>query len=301
MIPFLSSRPFSNAPAGARFSRQGRLAGLAVLLLFATAARANDFVVVSAEAIPQYRRTSAPQGGLAVETYVFSPGRYFSGQARDASEEATQFRAIAESLAPALAKQNYLPSRDPKHADLLLIVHWGTTQTYDDPNRELTIEQLNSALAEYRSAAGATGDADPGAINQIGMDIASHGSLQERFMKDNAELLGYQRSLQKRERRLYASEEEQTMRYELAEPRYFVILMAYDYRVLQKEKRRLLLWTTHMNVRSAGTNFRIALPAMTSAAATFFGQDRSDPVHLDRPLRSGRVEVGTPQVVPDKK
>ncbi|PTX96620.1 hypothetical protein [Opitutus sp. ER46] len=296
--------PFGSRFYGPRVSRASRARGwwlpLALAFLAATSAPAADFVVVSAGAIPQYQRPRDSRGAVLAETYVVSPGRYFSGQTRDRAAEATKFRAIITSLGPALAQQRYFPAKDPARADLLLIVHWGTTQTYEDPNRELTIEKLNSAFSAYASAAAENGGiADPGAMNELFSGMAGDASLAQRYLDENAELLGYKRSLRARSGRILPSEEEKTMRHELGEERYFLVVMAYDYRVLQKEKRRALVWTTHMNVRAAGNNFALVLPELTRAGAALFGRDTPDPVHIQPTLRRGDVQVGELRVLPE--
>ena len=38
------------------------------------------------------------------------------------------FSRIAEALAPELAQHQYFPAKDFRAADLLLVVHWGTTR-----------------------------------------------------------------------------------------------------------------------------------------------------------------------------
>jgi hypothetical protein len=275
----------------------------AATIVFALAAsgvsRASDLVVVSAEAIPQYHPPKSATGKVVPQTYSFTEGKHFGANLEDKSDNDATFRSVIEALAPAMAKQAYVPPAKGTPADLLVVVHWGTTQVYTDPNRDLQVEQMNAALDEYRNGADAAGNNDPGRINQIAGDINSGASLQQSFMDRNAELLGFKRSLRKRVQRVLPSEEEITMRHETNEERYFIILMAYDYDLLRKQKKQHLLWTTHMSVRAAGTNFRIALPQLSIAASPFFGRDFDDPVHIQTNEKEGRVELGEPKVVPD--
>jgi hypothetical protein len=169
---------------------------------------------------------------------------------------------------------------------------------YEDPNRQSDIERLNTAVAEYKAAFAEKGMmADSGALNQAIADGENSASLQDRILWENAELLGYKRSLNKASQRMFPSEEEITMRAELAEERYFVILMAYDYPMIKKEKKARLLWVTRMSVRSPGNNFTTAMPEMTRVGAGFFGQQRDDISRVRTNAREGRVELGEPRVI----
>jgi hypothetical protein len=281
------------------FTTRFRYAGLAIVawVLGTAAARAGDFVVVSAEAIPQYKRAVTSKGSPAPQSYIVTEGRHFGAAVRDTSEEKMAFMDIAKTLAPALAKQAYFPARAGTDPDLLIVIHWGTTHPYDDPSQQFDIERRNAALDDYKAvASGNDGKADPEAINQVLAQQNAGIDIQQRMMDEAAELLGYKRSLRTRSKSIMASEEEKTMVAELNEERYFIALMAYDYGVFKREKRRQLLWTTHMNVRSAGQNFTMALPAMATIAANYFGKDKVEPVHVS-PEHRGRVEVGEPTVV----
>jgi hypothetical protein len=87
------------------------------------------------------------------------------------------------------------------------------------------------------------------------------------------------------------------MRLELAEERYFVVLMAYDYQLLKTQKKPRLLWVTRMSMRSLGKNFTEAVPSLTRVAADFFGQGRDDITRVETKLREGQVEIGELRVI----
>ena len=259
-------------------------------------AAGGEWVVVSATAAPEYRRTKGPDGVLP-ESYVFSPGIHFGGATRDATQEKMPFLSIAKTLAAGLARQRYLPAIEAEKANLVIVVHWGTTETYEDPNRQTNLESLNKELADYIAAIQANGMASPGALNALLSNQETDATRQQQFLNANAELLGYKRSLLKEGERLFSSEEEITMRSELAEERYFVVLMAYDYQLLKKEKKPRLLWVTRMSVRSPGNNFAEAVPGMTRVAADFFGQQHEDLTRVQTKLPEGKVEIGEVKVV----
>lgn len=262
----------------------------------AQAAFGGEFVVVSATAAPEYRRTKGPDGIMA-ESYVFSPGIHFGGTTRDKTQENLPFVTVAQTLAPALARQKYLPAPDPAKANLVIVVHWGSTETYDDPQKEENLEKVNTELAAYRSAIQENGIASPGALNGALSNQEAAGASAEQYLRANAELLGYKLSLAKEEQRMFSSEEEITMRSELLEERYFVVLMAYDYQLLKTEKKSRLLWVTRMSVRSPGNNFKTAVPDMARIAADFFGQQHEDLTRLETKRREGQVDIGELKVL----
>jgi hypothetical protein len=90
---------------------------------------------------------------------------------------------------------------------------------------------------------------------------------------------------------------------EIEQNRYFVVLMAYDFQVLMKEKKHVLLWETRFSISQRRNAFDRALPAMASYASRYFGQDSNGLVR--KPVPVGKVEVGEPTVIemvhtPDK-
>jgi hypothetical protein len=259
-------------------------------------AAGGEWVVVSATAAPEYHRTKGPEGVLP-ESYVFTPGIHFGGSARDATQEKMPFLTIAQTLSAGLARQRYLPAKDPANAKLVIVVHWGSTETYEDPNRQTNLESLHKELTDYIAQIQQSGIANPGPLNALLSNQQTDAMRQLQFINANAELLGYRRSLLKEGERLFSSEEENTMRSELAEERYFVVLMAYDYQLLKKEKKPRLLWVTRMSVRSPGNNFAEAVPGMTRVAADFFGQQHEDLTRVQTKLPEGKVEIGELKVV----
>lgn len=68
--------------------------------------------------------------------------------------------------------------------------------------------------------------------------------------------------------------DELTMSVELNEERYFVILMAYDYQHMRREKKPKLLWVTRLSLRARATISRKHCrrwrwPGPTSLAASW--------------------------------
>jgi hypothetical protein len=285
--------------------------------------RADDPVAVSAVASKDYGQRKFGSGSPKRETYLFFQGKFFGGSERDPDLERAQFIDIAKILAVNLVRQNYVPTKDQQNADLLIVVHWGTTTVYQDPNAVDNTTRKNVAMARYNSAVAAAQAAtggnpgptapDTGQSGYLGLDQGevnselaladAENATSAMSVASNSALLGFGRDLAKAEDWDTASSsgmstEEVSLRLLLSEERYFVILMAYDYHTMKKGSRPKLLWTTRFSVRAPGNSFTGVLPAMSRAAADYFGQNL-DRLKFQKPgdLREGKVQVGEPKVV----
>lgn len=76
----------------------------------------------------------------------------------------------------------------------------------------------------------------------------------------------------------------------MEEQRYFVILMAYDFQLLAKEKKHKLVWETRFSIRQRHHDFAKDLASMSTYASRYFGQDTGGAIHKEIPL--GTVEIG---------
>jgi len=73
---------------------------------------------------------------------------------------------------------------------------------------------------------------------------------------------------------------------------YFVDVSAYDYAAYESAKKKVLLWRTTMNVPTAGTTLATSAPQLITEGAPSFGHEKMVPA------TAGKVQVGTPTVVP---
>ena len=271
--------------------------GLLCPVFAAPTVQLNERIAVSATAAPDYRPGDAP-GVRRDETYVFAEGKYFESETKDRGLERTSFALLTKQLAPDLAKQRYFPTTDATAADLLIVVYWGATQVYEDPQRDQMLQQLADVLPAYTASIRETGMADPGEMNRISDSLSWARDNAAAATARNAALLGYARSLHRfGQDNGYLSEREKFLRVELAEERYFVVLMAYDNRAFRQDKVRKLRWVTRLSVRTAGNNFLEALPVLSQAGSHVFGRQTEDLVHLKANLREGRVDIGELRVV----
>lgn len=251
----------------------------------------HDVIAISATAAKEYTRLTTPSGQPKPESYVFAEGRFFGGHTVDRGLDRTKFADIARSLAVNLARQNYFPARSPAAADLLLVVHWGTTEIYEDPQREFTALAAQEAVTAFRAAQESSNIADPTALNFELNALATAQSSAQAAINRNAILLGYERKLEKERRELAPTAAEITMTNELNEERYFVIVIAYDNRMVKKDTKARILWITRLSIRSPGNNFTGALPVLSKAGSEVFGRQVDDLIKVKVSDPRGTVKL----------
>ena len=276
-----------------------RLVLVLVTLLTASLLQAvqTENIAVSSTAAPDYIRKKNAAGGMEPETYIFTQGHFLGGDTVDKGLSKTTFSDILKILVPNLAKQNYLPTADVTGADLVIFVHWGLTQVYQDPEKAFANDELNNAVSEYNASIGATGKADS---NNLNMALDRRETTEASTMgaiARNAALLGYARSLGKERHNLMPTAAEQTMNEELNEERYFIILMAYDNLFRKGLHKQRLLWVTRLSVRSPGNNFADSLPAMSKVGADLFGHQLDELVRVKTPIQRGSVKLGEMEIL----
>jgi hypothetical protein len=77
---------------------------------------------------------------------------------------------------------------------------------------------------------------------------------------------------------------------ELEEDRYFVVLTAFDYQKLVKEKKQKFLWEVRFSIREHGTAFDDRIKGMAELASDYFGRNSGGLRHDTLP--DGHVEIG---------
>ena len=80
---------------------------------------------------------------------------------------------------------------------------------------------------------------------------------------------------------------------EIEQNRYFVVLMAYDFQLMWKQKKHKLLWETRFSISERRNQFDKALPVMGQYASRYFGQDSNGLSRTRVP--EGQVKVGEPK------
>jgi hypothetical protein len=286
----------------------------------------GSVTVVSSKVAPGYVRVTRPDGTYKQETFALGNGGRWTGTVVDATIDKVAFMDVARAIAGPLAAKGYVSSSDPKATQQLIMVYWGRTSTPERFESTASSSLLQTATAKAAAVHGANaqfvtfsgetvvppsmamtcGKFDPATTvdqvtGQIDADNAMTGAMSlvaaENHSRDlmdakNASLLGYDswwdatadfKGTPLEHRR-------QDMLDELEHDRYFVIIMAYDFQKVWKQKQHNLLWETRFSVRQRGIDFEKALPLMAKNAAKYFGRDSHGLLHEDLP--DGHVEVG---------
>jgi hypothetical protein len=262
-----------------------RLAPLAVVLLFGLRALAEptpsgEITAISSRVYSGYSRTMLPDGAIRPEHYGLAVGGDVSWltsgleestppPVNDSTIDKVNFAAISRMIQGPLESQKYIPTSEPRDADLLIVVFWGRS-------------------------------VGSGAFSQSGSGL-SLGIDQDLVDLQNARLMGFDSTHLFDQgfsdpSNMMANIRRQVHSRDLAavkEDRYFVILRAFDFQAAWKQKQIRLLWETRFSVSQRGHDFRKDLPGMAMTASQFFGHDTHGLV--EKPIPEGRVEIGVPQ------
>ncbi len=297
------------------------LAAGALLLVPAIPLAADDagVVAVYAAASPAYTRTPLPGGGFKPETYAFGEGGRWGGSLNDFSIDRLRFLDVARLLGPSLAARQYVPAdpKAPDRTDLLLMVYWGTTSGTNDaasgPEYQIaqSLEHLNPAgmaplpqsrgssvagSGEQQQRAALDGGRDS-ALAQADMMIAMANRRRDRTNAENAMILGYLPDLRRTDG--YQGTALDFIRGDIVddieESRYFVVLLAYDFQLLWKQKQRRLLWEARFSLPERRSEFDKALLVMAQQASRYFGGDSHGLVRQRLP--DVNVIIGNPKLL----
>jgi hypothetical protein len=281
----------------------------------------NDAVAISSRASGDYVRATAADGTPAAETYAFARGGLWK-TVEGGTKDDLDFMDVARTVAVPLASQNYRSSTDPKTTRLLIMVYWGTTRVPDHATNSIATQNLQVATQAVMAAnldahmvhfnpgdscapmemqQGSQINSAVRTPEQISMENAMTGAMamasaedsqRSQLDKENAMMLGYDSWWAETAQFKDTPQEyrRQDLMGELEARRYFVVLMAYDFQMVWKEKKAKLLWETRFSVREHGDDFAKRLAAMAASAGPYFGKDIGKLIR--KPLPEGRVEVG---------
>jgi hypothetical protein len=288
-------------------------------LLGGMCAQAEVVEAIASKAAKDYVRKKLPDGTFKAETYVFGEGDDWRGARVDSTIDKMDFMDVARVLAVPLAKKQYLPTHDPKTTDELIMMSWGTTRAPEAISHSAPAQRLQEASqmhdrarimlkdahsrTEYIAAQQMLSESD----NQIMMDLSAvqaENQVRENTDMRTATLLGYDSWWVAVKSAMGGSplgQRRMDMENELEEDRYFVVLTAFDYQKLVKEKKPKFLWEVRFSIREQGTQFDKRIPGMAELASDYFGRD-SGGLHHDT-LPEGHVEIGPVEslgVVPGK-
>jgi hypothetical protein len=257
---------------------------------------------VSSKVSGDYIRSKAPDGSFVPELYSFGKGGYWGGEFRDDTIDKMDFMDVVRNIAPPLEAQQYIPGKDPSRTRLLIMVYWGTTAVPPPYENDTLYQNYWQALQEYRIllASGDGIEADEvlsSGLHQL--DMAN--GIRDRLDFKNAALLGYDASGRigtdwgKYLSHTALKNEGNDERDEIEENRYFVVLMAYDFRLLWKQRKHKLLWEARFSINEKHNQFDKALPAMARYASRYFGQPTNGLIR--QRLLQDHVEIGEPTLI----
>ena len=270
---------------------------------------AEGTTAVASRVSKDYVRKKLPDGWFQPEAYAFGKGGVWGSPIRDETVDRLSFMDIARVIAVPLAGQNYVPARDPNKTKLLILVYWGTTDvpepTYESSAYQTYDTEVQEANLLLQSGAGIgaidAGDALMSSALQL---LKMENSRRALIDYKNANLLGYNspdgqaliNTAAGNQREFTALRRSvNDLIPEIETRRYFVVLMAYDFQLLWKQKEHKLLWETRFSINQPRNDFGKALPAMAQTASRYFGKESHGLVRQVIP--EGRVEVHEPTLI----
>ena len=293
--------------------------GILAAHLLAPVALAEEVEAISSKIAKDYVRKKLPDGSFRPETYTFGKGDNMTGARVDATIDKMDFMDVARILSVPLADKGYLPTRDPNTTQELIMVYWGTTrapefatesnshflqQGVTEAQRQdvLKLKDANGKRTEEMSAKELLAQ-DDDLLLAATIGIQAENQRREDQDMRTATLLGYDSWWVSANAAMDGSVQgrrKADMRAELEEDRSFVVLTAFDYRKLVKEKKSKFLWGVRFSIREHGTAFDDRIKGMAELASNYFGRDSGGLQHDAIP--EGRVEIGPVKslgVVPD--
>jgi hypothetical protein len=274
--------------------------------------RGEEIEAIASKTAKDYVRKTLPDGSFQPETYVFGKGDDWRGARVDPTIDKVDFMDVARAVAVPLAQKQYLPTQDPKTTQELIMVYWGTTRApeYATESNSHVLAQLANAQRDYALHIVSGGSAStPDSVRDIpkkqalaeadnAVLVANLGIQQENQRREDqdmktATLLGYDSwwvSANAAMDGTAMGRRKADMRAELEEDRYFVVLTAFDYQALVKQKKQKFLWEVRFSIREHGTAFDSNLGAMVAKASDYFGRNSGGLQHLELP--AGNVELG---------
>lgn len=267
----------------------------------------NGVTAVASKVSKDYVRAKLPDGSFQPEFYAFGEGGNWGGEIADATIDKLKFIDAARIITGSLAAQKFFSAKDPTKTKLLIMLYWGTTAVPARPDIDPMYSEYYNLMDEYRIMVAAH---DPGADAML--TSALHVLSMANHMRDNldfrnAAMLGYDSTdLIGTDYARYIAHtalgtDQRDQVAEIEENRYFVVLMAYDFQLMWKQKKHKLLWETRFSINERHNQFDKALPVMAQYASRYFGQDSNGLLRTRVP--EGRVEVGEPKAlgeVPEK-
>jgi hypothetical protein len=262
----------------------------------------SDAISISSQTYNGYKRTRLPDGTFKPETYAFAEGGYGGGTVAGQPADRVPFLRIAHTIAGPLAGQAYVPTRDMGKTDLMILVFWGVTGVDTSPDNGYGANIGPGIVSTPPPLGGPGGGGSP--TESPGSDQWGNGTDSmiafENYWRDrtnfrNARILGYAKEFTQTIDNYSLRDVHGQLVEDIEDPRYYVVLQAYDFPKARDQKRLVLLWSTRYSIRERRNDFDRDLAAMTRRASRYFGQD-SHGLQRNLSFRSS-VDIGTPKVI----
>lgn len=261
--------------------RIGPLVGCLVFFALASLAmgkKGETRVLVDSFAEKSYLKKKDAGESARRETYHMVEGKSHGGVIRDSSLREVAFIEVAEGLARELETRNYFPAQAKEEGDFVIIVHRGITRIEADWDELFPVDDSEEAAEES--------DEEEEELTNPETYLREEGFSNAE--QDNAQLIGFDRALQ---RRGLMPQDELELQEMLRSERYFLVLMAFDWQKMQKTGEKKLLWSTRFSMDAIGVGFDDAHFALSRGAANYFG------TNLDGKLGKTKTFVGPGEVV----
>ncbi|MDB4474336.1 hypothetical protein N9023_04960 [Opitutaceae bacterium] len=294
---------------------------LACLLLLPVFSRAQSDrkplpVTIYSRIASDYKRELQEDGKPTPERYAIGFGGRVDGTLWDQTQVKEDFPEIAGTIAEELAKQNYFYASKKEDADLMVIIHWGRTNPANSASfgdgvnvSGQAYQALGTAVSGFESQDSGEGislvDAQVTAIADANAQLDSalalmqmENRMQELRDEKTAKVLGYTDDLNRNNdiARHAGSDRFDLLLQDVHDPRYYVIVTAYDFQELTentKKKKPNPRWVTRFSIRTRGNDFMASVEEMALSAGRYFGRDSG---RLIRDYK-GEVSIGEMQVV----
>ncbi len=286
-----------------------RAAVLAPLVFVGSGLAAADTVAttVYARVGSGYQRAQAKDGSYKEEYYALSNGGRIAGTTSDNTIDRVTYPEVAEITARFLAQQNYHYAQSKEQAKLLLVLNWGETLSFNGMNYNYAVQQLSRAaelLAKDKMYANQSGAAERDiamgeastkvdAMAEYLLMLRMENKVRDDINLPNAKILGYLDAINEADgiqRWAGGGDNYNDLLAELEEPRYYIVITAYDFPELLKSGKKRLLWQTRVSVRSPGNSFDQSFVPMLKSASPYFGRDSGKLVRAEQ--EKAKVELG---------
>lgn len=292
-----------------RSRRRWLICCTAITLVLPRAMRADKSVALAGSADPAYVAARSKNGELTPQTYVFMEGKFTPGMTVDPSLDKCRFETLAKNLAVDLAAQSFFPAKTLDSADLLLVIHWGATSprrhqapidVHDNRANISTVNDGTSGVFLQDDVYGVVGDSDRTFRTDLewGLLMRENNAVRDPVaLQSDASILGVSDDLRAENDRPFSTTHGEMVRAMLDEERYFVVVMAFDAKVLRETKKLRRLWISKLSIRSPGVNFGTALERMGQVGARYFGTAVQG-LKVERArVREGQVKIGEAIVI----